>query len=38
MTGVRNAYRRLFGNPEGKDHVGDTSIGGSIILKSVLKE
>jgi hypothetical protein len=33
----RNAYRILVGKPEGKNHYEDLDVGGSIILRWILK-
>jgi hypothetical protein len=33
----RGAYRVLVGRPDGKDHLQDLGISGSIILKRIFK-
>jgi hypothetical protein len=38
MRELRNAYKILIGNPEGRDHLGELGVDGRIILKWILKE
>jgi hypothetical protein len=36
MGEMRNAYKILFGNLKGRDHVEDISIDGSVVLERIL--
>jgi hypothetical protein len=38
MGETRNAWKILFGNPEGKNYLEDRGVDGRIILKWKLKE
>jgi hypothetical protein len=38
MEGMRNAYTILVRNLRGRDHLGDESENGKIILKLILKK
>jgi len=38
MRELRNAYKILIGNPEGRDHLGELGVDGRIILKWILKK
>jgi hypothetical protein len=38
MEQKRGAYRILVGRPEGRHHLGDSGVDGSIILKWIFKK